>query len=182
MPDRSVSSCDLGPVAADIVVPAPPVAMAEPEVLAQYVPELLAAVESVVFAATNGKAAVDEPRSVVPRAPVPRLEVPRLAIPCTTAPGEEFGAAGDEEFAAPVLFAVAVDNVDVETELVVAVVAIPDVLTVGHGSCVPPVALYAPGGRPLIVVPMESGSPPPSKVGKASVLGLGIEQGAAVPE
>ena len=38
---------------------------------------------------------------------------------------------------------------------------------------VPPVALYAPGGRPLIVVPVESVSPPPSKVGKASVLVLG---------
>jgi hypothetical protein len=181
MPVRSVSSCEVGArAAAVIVVLAPPVAMPEADVLAQDVPELLAAVDSVVFGDADGEAAVDEPRPVVPRAAVPRLEVPRLAIPCTIVSGEGFGAVPSEAFVA--VPPVAVADVGVEAELVLAVAAIPDGLTVGQGTSAPLVALDVPGGRPLIVVPTESVNPPPSKVGRADVPGLAIEQGAAMLE
>jgi hypothetical protein len=183
MPVRSVSSCEVGATAAAvIVVLAPPVALPEPDVLAQDVPELLAAVDSVVFGDADGEVAVDEPRPVVPRAAVPRLEVPRLAIPCTTVSGEAFGAVPSEAFVAVPPGAVAVADVGVEAELVLAVAAIPDGLTVGQGTSAPLMALDVPGGRPLIVVPTESVNPPPSKVGKADVPGLAIEQGAAMLE
>jgi hypothetical protein len=156
--------------------------MTEPDVLAQDVPELLAAVDSVVSGDADVEAAVDEPRPVVPRAAVPRLEVPRLAIPCTTVSGEAFGAVPSEAFLAVPSGAVAVADDSIETELVLAVAAIPDGLTVGQGISAPLVALDLPRGRPLIVVPTESVSPPPSKVGKADVPGLAAEQGVAMVE
>jgi hypothetical protein len=183
MPVRSTSSCEVGATAAAvIVVLAPPVAMPAPDVLAQDVPELLAAVDSVVFDDVDGAAAVDEPRPVVPRAAVPRLEVPRLAIPCTTVLGEAFEAVSGEAFVAVSLCAVAVADAGVEAELALAVAAIPDGLTVGQGNSAPLVALDVPGGRPLIVVPTESVSPPPSKVGRADVPGLAPEQAVAMDE
>jgi hypothetical protein len=183
MPARSVSSCEVGATAAKFIVAlAPPVAMAEPGVLAQDVAELLAAVDSVVFDDANAEVAVDEPRPAVPRAAVPRLEVPRLAIPCTTLAGEEFGAAPGEAFVAMPLSAVAIADIEVTAKLVLAVAVIPDVLTIGHGTSAPLSALDAPGGRPLIVVPTESVKPPPSKVGRADVPELAAEQGVAIVE
>jgi hypothetical protein len=156
--------------------------MPEPGVLAQDVPELLAAVDSVVFDDANAEVAVDEPRPAVPRAAVPRLEVPRLAIPFTTVPGEEFGGAPGEAFVAMPLGAVTIADVEVAAKLVLAVAAIPDVLTVGHGTSAPLLALDAPVGRPLIVVPTESVNPPPSKVCRADVAELAAEQGVAMVE
>jgi hypothetical protein len=184
MPVMSVSSRAVGPAAAAvIVVLALPAAMPGPDALAQDVPELLAAVDNVVFDDADCEVAVDEPRLVVPRAAVPRLDVPRPAIPCTTISGEEFGAAAGGEFAAG-LVAGAVADVDVEAALALVVVVIPDVLTDGQGTCMLLAVVDAAGGRPLIVVPTDSVNPPPSKVGNTVVAGFPVVHGAGlgVPE
>ena len=146
----------------------------------QDVPELLAAVDSVVFVDVDCEPLANEPRPVVPREVVPRFEVPRLAVPCTIVLGEELGAAAGEEFAAALLVAAA--DVDIEAEFAVAVAVIPDVLTDGQGPCTPLAALDAADGRPLIMAFTESLNPPPSKVEIAGVLGFATEQGMTVVE
>ena len=72
----------------------------------------------------------------MPSPEVPTLEVSTLAGPCATV-FVEFGivaAPVAEEFAAAALAAIAVADVEAESALVAV---IPDVLTEGHGTCMP---------------------------------------------
>ena len=192
-PVMSVSSCDVGPAAVPAIAAlALPVPMAELDTLVHDVAELLAAVDSVVFDDADFEATVNEPRPVVPKAFVPRPEVPSpevptlevstLAGPCATV-FVEFGivaAPVAEEFAAAALAAIAVADVEAESALVAV---IPDVLTEGHGTCMP---FAAPDmtARPPVVVPGDSMSPPPSKVGNVMFVRLAVmhSAGLRVPE
>jgi hypothetical protein len=94
--------------------------------------------------------------------------------------GEEFGVVAAllaEELAAALPVAVA--DIDVEAESALTAAMIPDVLTEGQGTCVP---FAAPDvtGRPPMVVPADSASPPPSKVGNMVVARFPVVHGGGL--
>ena len=166
------------PVVAALAVP---LAVPDPDVLAQDVEEPVAAVERVVFDDADCEVVDNEPRPVarptVPSPPVPRPTMLRPAVS-----GEEFAVVvpelddteeDDEE-------AVALDGV---TVLEFAELMTPELLTELHGADVLIPALEVPG-RPDMLELGERLTPPPSKVGSAAVPGFPLGQGAGftVPE
>jgi hypothetical protein len=167
------------PVVAALAVP---LAVPDPDVLAQDVEEPVAAVERVVFDDAGCEVVDNEPRPVVPRPPVPSPPVPRPAMLRPAVSGEEFAVVvpelddteeDDEEAVAP----------DVVTVLEFAELMTPELLTEMHGADVLVPALEVPG-RPDMLELGERLTPPPSKVGSAAVPGFPLGQGAGftVPE